>query len=114
MIEADLRFNPSLKPIFPQNYRADLLPEGGNVYYGVHFVFALAEIKPGDRLGVDLTFRAFPEDPCTAFQPGQKVFLKEGPLVRAEGTITRRWEHETASRTLLELQNEFAKTKPNL
>jgi len=114
MVEAQLGFNPRLKTIFPQTYRADLLPEGSDVAYGVHFVSGPPEIKPGDQHLVGLLLRAFPEDQCMVFQPGQKVFLKEGPnLVRAEGTITRRWEHESPSRTVIELLSEFAKAKHN-
>ena len=113
LLQVQLRFNPSLRPIFPPDYRADLLPDGSNVYYGVHFVSAPSEIKPGDELAVELMVRAFPQDPCTLLQTGRKVFLKEGPsLVRAEGTITHRWEHESASTTVIELLRELADFTP--
>src|SRR5271169_5340844 len=113
LLEAQLRFNPDLKSIFPQNYRADLLAEASDVYYGVHFVSAPSEIKPGDQVVAELLLRAYPKDPCIIFQAGQKVYLKEGPLVRAEGTILQRWEHESASRTVAELVKERAGSKSN-
>jgi hypothetical protein len=104
----DLRFNEKLRPIFHRDYRADLLAEGSNVYYGVHFVSAPAKVNPGDQVVVELVFRAFSKDPCAAFQPGKKVFLKEGPsLIRAEGTIIRRWEHDSPG-TLTDLWKELA------
>jgi predicted RecA/RadA family phage recombinase len=110
LVKAELRFNENLRPIFPRDYRADLLAEGSDVYYGVHFISAPPKVNPGDRAVVDLTFRAFPKDACNAFQAGTRVFLKEGPvLVRAEGTITRRWEYESASKTLIELQQELGR-----
>jgi hypothetical protein len=108
LIEAELRFNANLRPIFPRDYRPDLLAEGSDVYYGVHFVFAPAKVNPGDQLVVKLVFRAFPKDQCAAFQAGKKVLVREGPITRAEGTITRRWEHESASKTIVELQRELA------
>jgi len=108
LIEAELRFNENLRRIFPRNYHPDLLAEGSDVYYGVHFVSAPAQVNPGDQVVVKLVFRAFPQDPCAAFQVGTKVFMKEGPLTRAEGTIIRRWEHESASKTVIELQQELA------
>ena len=114
LVQADLRFNEKLKPIFPRDYRADLIAEGTDVYYGVHFVSAPAKVNPGDQVVVQLVFRAFPKDACAAFQAGKKVFLKEGPsLTRAEGMIVRRWEHESASATLVELQKELAAAKSN-
>lgn len=113
LLEAQLRFNPSLKSIFPENYRADLLADASDVYYGVHFVAAPSEIKPGDQVVAELLLRAYPEDPCIVFQAGKKVYLKEGSLVRADGTILRRWEHESDSRTLAELQKERAGSKSN-
>jgi hypothetical protein len=65
--QVELRFNEKLKPIFPQNYRADLIAVGADVYYGVHFVSAPAKIDPGDKVVVELVFRAFPKDPL--FEP---------------------------------------------
>jgi len=112
LLEANLRFNPSLRSTYPQKYRADLLPDGGDLYYGVHFVSPPLEIQPGDELLVELMVRAFPEDPCAAFQPGRKVFLKEGSIVRAEGRITRRWERESAARTVSEFLQERSQSLP--
>ncbi len=112
LLEAELRFNPSLKPIYPQNYRPDLQVKGNDLYYGVHFVSAPAKIDPGGQVVVQLIVRAFPKDPCVDFQAGKQVFLREGPLIRAEGTITRRREHESASKTLIELQRELAAVHP--
>jgi predicted RecA/RadA family phage recombinase len=112
LIQAELRFNENLRPIFPRDYRADLLAEGSNVYYGVHFISAPAKVSPGERIVADLVFRAFPKDPCVDFQVGKRVFLKEGPvLVRAEGSITRRWEHESTAKTLIELQQELGSSQ---
>ena len=108
LIQAELQFNSRLGPIFPRDYRADLLPDGGDLYYGVHFVSAPAKIDPGDHVEATLLLRAFPIDSCIAFQAGKKVFLKEGSLLRAEGTITRRWEHETTAKTIIEVQRELA------
>jgi len=114
LVQAELRFNENLRPIFPRDYRPDLLAEASDVYYGVHFVSAPAKIDPGDQVVVELVFRAFPKDPCIAFQAGKRVSLKEGHLlVRAEGMITRRWEHESASKTLIELQQERRKLSIN-
>ena len=113
LVQAELRFSENLRPIFPRDYRPDLLAEGTDIYYGVHFVSAPAKVNPGDQVVVELVFRGFPKDACAAFQAGKSVLLKEGPLTRAEGTITRRWEHESASRTLTELQQELAATKSN-
>jgi hypothetical protein len=94
LLQAELQFNSNLRPIFPKDYRADLLPAGGNVYYGVHFVLAPSVINPGDHLVVKFLVRAFPIDPCVALQAGTRVFLKEGPsLIRAEGIVTQRWEN---------------------
>jgi len=108
LVEVELRFNENLRPIFPRDYRPDLLAEGSDVYYGVHFVSAPAKVSPGDQVVAKLAFRAFPKDPCAAFQAGKKVFMKEGPLLtRAEGTIIRRWEHESPG-TLTDLQRELA------
>jgi hypothetical protein len=84
LLQASLRFNASSRSIYPQKYSADLLPEGGDVYYGMHFVSAPSEIKPGEELVVELMLPAFPEDPCAAFQPGRKVFLKEGRRSRVQ------------------------------
>ena len=77
------------------------------MYYGVHFVSAPAKIDPGDQVVVQLIVRAFPKDPCIELQAGKQIFLKEGPLTRAEGAITRRWEHESTSKTIIELQREL-------
>jgi hypothetical protein len=112
LVQAELRFNENLRPVFPRDYRPDLLAEGNDVYYGVHFVYAPAKINPADQIVVELVFRAFPKDPCLAFQAGTKVYMKEGPLTRAEGTITRRWEHVSPSQTLLELQRELFPESP--
>jgi hypothetical protein len=113
LIRAELHFNSSLKPIIPRDYRADLLPEGSDVYYGVHFVSAPAQINPDDHVVVDLLVRAFPIDSCLALQAGTRVSLKEGPsLIRAEGAIACRWERETTSRTIIEAQRELGKEKP--
>ncbi len=109
LVQAELRFNENLRPIFPRDYHPDLLAEGSDVYYGVHFVSAPAKVNPGDQVVVDLVFRAFPKDRCAAFQAGKKVFLKEGPsLTRAEGSIVRTWEHESAAGTIVALQKELA------
>jgi hypothetical protein len=107
LVQAKLQFNEKLRPIFPRDYRADLIAEGADVYYGVHFVSAPAKVNPGDQVVVELVFRAFPQDACTAFQAGRKVFLREGPLTRAEGAIIRRWEHESPG-TLADLRQELA------
>jgi hypothetical protein len=107
LVQVELQFNENLKSIFPREYRADLLAEGTDVYYGVHFVSAPAKVNPGDRVVAELVFRAFPKDQCAAFQTGRKVFLKEGPLTRAEGIVIRRWEHETPG-TLTDLRQELA------
>jgi hypothetical protein len=108
LLQRELRFNDKLKPIFPENYRPDLMPDGSDVYYGVHFVLAPAKIEPGDWLTVELIVRAFPIDLCEVLQRGQKVFIKEGlSLVRAEGVITRRREYESPATTLLALQKEM-------
>jgi hypothetical protein len=112
LVKAELRFNENLRPIFPRDNRPDLLAEGSDVYYGVHFVSAPAKVNPGDQAVVELVLRAFPRYPCSAFQAGKKVFLKEGPsLTRAEGIIIRRWEYESASTTIVELQKELATAK---
>ena len=109
LLEAKLRFIQKLKPIFPQHFSPDLVAEGNDLYYGVHFVSAPAKVNPGDEVVAKLVVRAFPKDPCIALQAGKRVLLKEGPsLVRAEGTITRRWEHESTSETILEVQRELA------
>jgi hypothetical protein len=106
-VRAELRFSDKSKPVFPREYRPNLLAEGTDAYYGVHFVSAPAKIEPGERVVVELAFRAFPKDPCAAFQVGTRVFLKDGPLSRAEGTIIRRWEHENPG-TFDDLRQELA------
>jgi hypothetical protein len=113
LLRAELHFSCSLRPIFPRDYRADLLPEGSTVYYGVHFISAPAQINPGDHVVVEFLVRAFPIDSCLALQVGTEVSLNEGPsLVRAKGMITRRWEHETTATTIIELQRELGKEIP--
>jgi len=108
LLKTRLHFNPNLRPIYSNNYRPDLLPEGGDVYYGVHFVSAPNRVNPGDDIIAELLVRAFPRDPCIDLQAGKKILLTEGPtLTRAEGKIIRRWEFESPSRTILELQQEL-------
>lgn len=108
LVQAELQFNENSKPVFPRDYRPNLLAEGSDVYYGMHFASAPAKVDPGDRVVVERVFRAFPEDPCAAFEAGKKVSLKDGPLSRADGVIIRRWEHESPSKTLAELRQELA------
>jgi hypothetical protein len=107
LLQAELRFNPSLKPIYPPHYHPDLQVKGNDLYYGVHFVSPPAKIDPGDQVVVELIVRASPDDPCIELQAGEQIFLKEGPLTRAEGAITRRWEHESTAKTIIELQREL-------
>ncbi len=107
IIEAELHFNEKLKPI-TSAYRADLRPADNNIYYGMHFIVSPAVIQPGERLTVQMVLRAYPEDPCADFQVGKKILLKEGPtLIRADGIVLRRIEHESPAQTLLELRREF-------
>ena len=108
LVQVDLRLNDGSSPVYPQNYRPNMQVEGGGLYYGVHFVSGPAKLSSGEKAVVDLVFRAFPQDPCADFQVGRKVFLKDGPSPRAEGTILQRWEHESNSKTLPELQREIA------
>jgi|SRR5580704_972992 hypothetical protein len=112
VLEAKLHFNPNLRPIFPRDYRADATTENDEMYYGVHFVSAPHKVNPGDQVTVKMVLRAFPKDPCASFQVGKKIFLKEGPLTRAEGTITRREELTSPSNTILEVQRELYTEEP--
>ena len=108
LVQAELRFKENFRPVFPKDYRPNLVAEEeSGTHYGMHFVAAPARIDPGDRVIVDLVFRPFPQDACAAFQRGTKVFLKDGPLTRAEGTIIRRWEHESPG-NLNDLRQELA------
>ncbi len=107
ILEAALHFNEKLKPIFPPNYRADVLTEGNDIYYGMHFVSAPAQVNPGESVVIGMILRAYPEDPCVSFQPGKKIFLKEGFLTRAEGVITNRREYESSAKILRDLIEEL-------
>jgi hypothetical protein len=106
IIDVDLTFNEKLKPI-TNEYRADLQADGSKIYFGMHFVGAPALIRPGEHLQLRMVLRAYPKDPCADFQVGKKVFLKEGPLTRAVGTVLSRVEHESAARTISDLSKEL-------
>jgi hypothetical protein len=112
IIGVDLTFSEKLKPITNQ-YRGDLQPDGSEIYFGMHFVGAPALIRPGERLPVRMVLRAYPEDPCTDFQVGQKVFLKEGPLTRAVGIVLSRTIHQSHARTVLDLVKELDTQTPS-
>jgi len=69
----------------------------------MHFVSAPPRINPGEEVAVGMILRAYPTDPCISFQTGKKIFLKEGPLTRAEGIITDRREYKSSAKTLRQL-----------
>ncbi len=106
ILEVALHFSEKPNPI-SNNYRGDLQPDGSNTYYGVHFISAPSTINPGDRLTLQVVLRAFPKDPCAAFQIGKEVLLKEGPFTRAEGVVKARREHESSTQTVLALVDEL-------
>jgi len=54
-----------------------------------------------------MVLRAFPTDPCAPFQIGKRVLLKEGPLIRAEGVVKERREHDSSAQTVLALVDEL-------
>jgi len=105
LIEAELSFNPKLRRI-TWDWRGDAITEGSTLYYGVHFVSAPATINPGDRIVAELLLRAYPEE---SFQVGERIWLKEGPLTRAEGTIIHRSEHEIPNDSALGILGQLRK-----
>jgi hypothetical protein len=107
LLQVDLRFVEGRMPISPRGYHPDLQTRRENHYYGVHFVLAPEKISAGERLTATLVVRAFPKDPCTALQGGEEIFIKEGPLTRAEGTVISRQEYESSATTVVELLQEL-------
>ncbi len=106
IIEAELYFNEKLRPI-TNAYRGDLLAEGAQLHYGMHFLNAPASIRPGEYHKIQMLLRAYPEDKCADFQTDKKIFLKEGTLTRAEGIVLRRFEQESSAKSILEFIRTF-------
>ena|SRR5256885_799391 len=106
-LEAQLRFSDRLRVITTRRYFADMQVEDNDLYHGMFFVSAPPQINPGEVVTVQIGMRNYPQDPCTEFQSGTRILLKEGPITRAEGSITRRWEHRSSAGTVIELQNEL-------
>jgi|ERR1051325_10432783 hypothetical protein len=110
LLDVELQFVNQYRVIHSRDYRPDVITDDGSAtYYGMHFISAPAKINPGDRVTAKIMLRAFPKDPCLLFQPGKKIFVKEGPVTRAEGIITERTVHESPAKTILEVQQELFK-----
>jgi len=106
MLEADFQFSDNLGPI-RSGYRADLQAHGSDLYYGVHFVSPPATIFQGDQLRLQMVVRAYPKDQCAPLSVDRRVFIKEGPLTKAEGVIRRRWEHQSQAESVTDLGKEL-------
>jgi len=107
MLEADLQFNKKLKPI-TSDYRALLQASSSGTYCGMLFTRAPKVINPGDNASVQMLLWAYPKDPCTDFQVGTKVLLKDSPgLTRAEGVITGRSEYLSPATNVQALLEEL-------
>lgn len=107
LLDVELQFENAIRTKISRDYWVDLMPEGSNVYYGMHFVSAPEEIHSGDRISGRVLLRAYPEDPCLSFQPGKKIFVKEGRTTVAEGVVTNRLEHNSQAVAVVEVLKEL-------
>ena len=108
LLDVELRFAEAIRTKISRGYSPDATTEDSNIYYGMHFVSAPQEIHSGDRITARILLRPFPKDPCLSFQPGRKIFVKEGHDTVAEGIIINRLEHKSSAATVLKVLQELS------
>jgi hypothetical protein len=108
ILDVDLKFVEGRSVVFPRDYRADVIAEGDDLYYGMHFVSGPAKVDPGDSVSAKIMLRAYPEVPCLSFQLRKRIWIKEGSLTRAEGIISGRTVYERLATIVTDFLKEFS------
>jgi len=107
LLDVQLKFHNKIQTKYPRLYWPDVAADGADILYGMHFVSAPKEIHGGDEISARILLRAFPQDLCSSFQPGTKIYVKEGSHTMADGIITNRVEHQSPATTLSEILKEL-------
>jgi hypothetical protein len=102
----ELQFSDRPQANFPSSDRPDVIKEDAqDPYEGLHLVSTNPGVR--DRLTAERLCCGVSEESLLSLPPGKRIFVKNGPITRAAGIITRWRECESSAKTLPERWEEL-------